>query len=71
MLDVRPTKEFGRFMTTVPVGRAPWGLALSAAGDCLYITNTSDNTLSILDLRLMKVGATIPTGKGPMGVVVR
>jgi YVTN family beta-propeller protein len=71
MLDVRPSKEYGRFMSTLPVGRAPWGLALSAAGDCLYVTNTADNTISIIDLRLMKAGGAIPTGKGPMGVVVR
>lgn len=71
MLDVRPTKEFGRFMSSIPAGRAPWGLALSAAGDCLYVTNTGDSTLSIIDLRVMKVGLTMPTGKSPMGVAVR
>jgi YVTN family beta-propeller protein len=72
MADLRQTKEYGRFLSaTIPVGRAPWGMALSAAGDCLYVTNTADGTLSIVDLRLMRVGTTIPTGKSPLGVAAR
>ena len=71
MLELRPNNEFGRFLSTIPVGRGPWGMALSAAGDCIYVANTMDNTISIIDLRLMRPGFTIPTGKGPMGLAVR
>ena len=72
ILEFRPdNKEYGRFVSTIPVGRAPWGLALSAAGDCLYVTNTADNTISIIDLRLMRPLFTVPTGKSPFGLVVR
>ncbi len=72
MVDLRQTKEYGRFLSaTVPVGRAPWGMALSAAGDCIYVSNTADNTISIVDLRLMRLGGTVPTGKGPLGLAAR
>ena len=72
MVDLRLTKEFGRFLSaTMPVGRLPWGMALSATGDSLYVSNTGDNTISILDLRLMRAGITVPTGKSPMGLAAR
>jgi YVTN family beta-propeller protein len=72
ILEFRPdNKEYGRTVSTMPVGRAPWGLALSAAGDCLYVTNTADNSISIVDLRLMRTLFSIPTGKSPLGIVVR
>jgi YVTN family beta-propeller protein len=64
-------KEYGRTVATIPVGRAPWGMALSAAGDCIYVTNTADSTISIIDLRLMRPLFTIPTGKSPLGLAVR
>jgi YVTN family beta-propeller protein len=72
ILEFRPNnKEYGRTVATLPVGRAPWGLAMSAAGDCLYVTNTADNTISIVDLRLMRTLFNIPTGKSPLGIAVR
>lgn len=71
MLEMRPNNEFGRTLGTIPVGRGPWGMALSAAGDCLYVANTTDNTISIIDLRLMRPSFTIQAGKGPMGLAVR
>jgi YVTN family beta-propeller protein len=70
ILDVRANKEFGRMQGTIPIGRGAWGMALSAAGDCVYVANATDNTISILDLRTMRVNFTIPTGKGPMGIAV-
>ena len=72
ILEFRPdNKEYGRTVATIPVGRAPWGMALSAAGDCIYVTNTADSTISIIDLRLMRSLFTIPTGKSPLGLAVR
>jgi YVTN family beta-propeller protein len=70
ILDVRPNKEYGRLQGSIPIGRLAWGMALSAAGDCLYVANTGDNTISIIDLRLMRSSFTIFTGKGPMGLAV-
>jgi YVTN family beta-propeller protein len=72
LVDLRPTKEFGRFLSaTIPLGRLPWGMAMSASGDCLYVSNTGDNTITIVDLRLMRAGVTVPTGKGPLGLAAR
>ncbi len=72
ILEFRPdNKEYGRTVTTIPVGRGPWGLGLSAAGDCIYVTNTTDSTISIVDLRLMRTLFSIPTGKSPLGLAVR
>jgi YVTN family beta-propeller protein len=71
ILDIRANKEYGRLITTLPVGRGPWGMTLSAAGDCVYVTNTRDNTITLIDLRMMRPGLTLPTGQGPMGVAVR
>jgi YVTN family beta-propeller protein len=72
LLDIRPdSQEYGRVMATIAVGKAPWGLALSAAGDSLYVTNTADNTVSIVDLRLMRTTFSVPTGKAPLGLAVR
>ena len=70
ILDVRPNKEYGRLQGTIPIGRGAWGMALSAAGDCVYVANAGDNTISIIDLRLMRIGFTVPTGKTPMGLAV-
>jgi YVTN family beta-propeller protein len=72
LVDLRQTPEYGRFLSvTIPVGRGPWGMALSAAGDCLYVTNTTDSTMTLIDLRTMHAYLTMPTGKGPMGVAAR
>jgi len=35
------------------------------------VTNTADNTISIVDLRLMRTLFSIPTGKSPLGLAVR
>ena len=72
ILDMRQTKEYGRFESaTIPVGRAPLGMALGAACDCLYVSNTADNTVSIVDLRLMWPGITVPGGKSPLGLAAK
>jgi YVTN family beta-propeller protein len=70
MLDVRPNKAYGRLQGSIPIGRSAWGMAASAAGDFLYIANTGDNTVSVFDLRLMRIGFTVPTGKAPLGLAV-
>ena len=72
ILDLQDTKEIGRLIGTMPVGRAPWGMGINPDGSALYVGNTADNTITIIDLRLMKPGGFMPaTGKAPMGLVVR
>jgi YVTN family beta-propeller protein len=67
---VRPNKAYGRLQGSIPIGRSAWGMAASAGGDFLYIANTGDNTVSVFDLRLMRIGFTVPTGKAPLGLAV-
>jgi YVTN family beta-propeller protein len=46
----------------IPVGRNPKGLALSADGARLYVTNRLDDTISVIDTRRDTVVRTIPLG---------
>ena len=70
--DIRPYEEYGRVLGTVPVGRGPWGMGINPDGTALYVGNTTDNTITLIDLRLMRPSSfSIPTGKAPMGLVVR
>jgi YVTN family beta-propeller protein len=47
---------------TIPVGEEPRGAAVSPDGSTVYITNTVDGTVSVID--------TIPVGSLPLGVAV-
>ncbi|MEO8027442.1 MAG: YncE family protein [Bryobacteraceae bacterium] len=67
-LDLRPLNAFGRYFGSISVGGGPWGMARSADGETVYVTNTSDDTISFVDLRMMRVTHTIKTGKGPLGI---
>ncbi len=55
-------------VATIPVGRRPWGIALSPDGSRLYTANGFSNDVSVVDTRALKVIATIPAGDGPWGV---
>ena len=53
----------------IPVGRVPRGMALSATGDRLFVTNSWDDTLSVIDTKSLAVIATWNVGAEPSGVV--
>ena len=55
---------------TVPVGRSPGGVAFSPDSSKLYVTNMSDNTLSVIDTATNTVTATIRVGHAPDAVAV-
>lgn len=55
---------------TIPVGRAPRGIAISPNGTTAYVANAADDSLSIIDLANNTVSATVPVGKSPQGVAV-
>jgi gliding motility-associated-like protein len=55
---------------TIPVGVQPAGIALSPDGNTVYVTNFSDNTVSVINAKTNKVIATIPVGNGPWGMAV-
>ena len=67
VIDVEARKLLG----TVPVGRTPHGVRVTPDGTYLLVTNTADNTLSLLSLSPeAKVEDTIKTGANPFEVVV-
>ncbi|MEO6239595.1 MAG: YncE family protein [Vicinamibacterales bacterium] len=53
------------------VAQAPWGLAMTASGDRLFVSSNSGDTVQIVDGKTMKVLATVPTDKDPNGLAVR
>ncbi len=54
--------------TTVSVGKLPTGVATTDS--TAYVTNSSDNTLSVVDLASGSVTATIPVGSFPNAVAL-
>ncbi|WP_430911590.1 YncE family protein [Methylobacterium sp. sgz302541] len=55
-------------IATVPVGEAPFALALSPAQDRLYVANVRSGDLSVLDTATLTSLATVPVGAMPYGV---
>jgi YVTN family beta-propeller protein len=44
----------------IPVGSNPWGVAVAPDGSKVYVTNTIDNTVSVIGTATNTVTATIP-----------
>ncbi len=55
---------------TVPVGAGPTEVAVAPDGSRVYVTNSDDGTVSVLDTAAGTVVATVPVGAGPEGVAV-
>jgi YVTN family beta-propeller protein len=53
---------------TIPVGSLPYGVAADPVTNTVYVTNYSDNTVSVICGRTNKVTATVPVGPGPYEV---
>src|SRR6516162_8956093 len=51
--------------TTIPVGLAPYGVAVNPDGSKVYVANISSNTVSVIDTSTNTVSATIPVGPAP------
>jgi len=55
----------------VPVGRGPHGIAADPAGKFAYVTNSTDGTVSKIDLSNYTVAAAaIAVGSNPLGILV-
>lgn len=54
--------------TTVRVGGFPIGAAFDPTGAMLYVTNSADDTVSLINIRRRAVVATISVGKKPRGI---
>jgi YVTN family beta-propeller protein len=54
----------------VPVGRRPWGIAITLDGGKLYVANGASDSVSVIDTVTLKVIATVPVGSRPWGLAV-
>ncbi|MGH6852376.1 MAG: cytochrome D1 domain-containing protein, partial [Methylocella sp.] len=57
-------------VATVPVGKRPFGVAVTPDGKHAYVTNSADNTVSVIDTATNTVMATVPVGIDPFVVAV-
>ncbi len=57
-------------VATIPVGEAPFALALDPAGTRLYVGNVRSNDLTVIDTAALKAVATVPANAMPYGVAV-
>jgi len=55
----------------VPVGAAPWGMAVSDDGKFLYVSSNNDNNITVIDTGTGAVLKTIPVEKDPNGIAFR
>jgi YVTN family beta-propeller protein len=57
-------------ITLIPVGKRPWGIALSPDGRKIYTANGVSNDVSVIDTNTNQVIATIKAGDGPWGIAL-
>ncbi|XTP35521.1 YncE family protein [Mycobacterium sp. TJFP1] len=55
---------------TVDIGNGPYAVAVDPGTHTVYVTNTEDNTVSVIDGTTHTVTATVPVGKHPISVAV-
>jgi YVTN family beta-propeller protein len=65
-LDASTLREVGR----APVGRRPWGVALSPDGRFAYTANGLTDDLTVVDVGTMRAVSTVRVGTRPWGVAV-
>jgi YVTN family beta-propeller protein len=63
-----PTPGVAGITASIPVGRRPWGIALTPDGRKLYTANGVSNDVSVIDTSQGKVA--IRVGEGPWGVAI-
>jgi len=63
-----PTRYPYPYLTSIPVGTQPYGVAISPDSTRLYVTNAGSGTLSIVNIATDTVVATVPVGLQPRGV---
>ena len=60
----------GTVLHTIPVGKRPWGVALSPDGSLLFVANGPSDDVSVVDTVAAKEVARVKCGKSPWGVAV-
>src|SRR2546425_4792787 len=56
--------------STIPVGSHPFGIGVNTASNMIYVANTNDNTVSVINGATNTVIQTIPVRAAPTGVGV-
>ena len=65
VLNAATYKEIKR----IEVGRVPRGFSLSPRGDLLYVANSWDDTVSVIDTKTLDVTATWPVAAEPSSII--
>jgi YVTN family beta-propeller protein len=55
---------------TIPVGLNPGQVVVNPATHSVYVVNTGDNTVSVIDSEKLTVTKVIPVGKGPTAIAI-
>jgi YVTN family beta-propeller protein len=58
------------FITTIPVGNAPYGIAITPDGNFAYVANGGSNTVSVIDTSSNMVIDTIPNITGANWIAI-
>jgi YVTN family beta-propeller protein len=59
-----------RVLATIPVGKRPWGIAVSDDGRFVYTANGLSNDISVVDIANRRVMAAIKVGEKPWGIAL-
>lgn len=59
-----------KLLPPIRVGRQPSGIAITSDGRFIYVANTRDNTISVIEAATNKVFGPIKVGGNPFGVAV-
>ncbi len=65
--DVKVTPHV---VDTIDVGDTPFGIAVSPDSTTVYVTNSEDDTVSVIDAATNTITATIGVGDQPLGIAV-
>jgi YVTN family beta-propeller protein len=65
------SKGNGRLLSTVAVGKAPYGCAESTDGQRVYVTNQHSETISVIDTQTLQVTQTLKGFEYPEGIVAQ
>ncbi len=59
----------GQVVQTLKTGLGAHGVSVSADGALVFVTNTADDSVSVIDAQQQTVIGTVPVGDGPNGIV--
>ena len=62
--------ETNTVIASVPVGNTPWGVAVNPDGTNVYVTNSADDNVSVINTTNNTVTATVNVGDSPWAVAV-